>query len=195
MMSLLFFNLLWINEWNVMKGKAYHFIMVFSKASKLCHWFLGPKLEDEDFCSTKKHRVIWTHSTLHKNFCRNVKCWGTLEWRLGFCFNKGLCLWLKEITFRIDLVGKRSINLHFSPFPCDLFSWSLPDHKMAGLFRLFHTSGRQDSKLGTGPSTKSGEKKQGWFEHEISTNCMGNMEAKKTCGKDTAPKKFRGGWD
>ena len=197
MMSLLFFNLRWINEWNVMKGWARHLIMVFSKASKLCHWFLGPKLEDDDFCFTKNHRGIWTHSTLHKNFYRNVKCWGNLEWRLGFCFNS---LWLKGITFRIYLVGKRSINLHFSPFPCDLFSWSLPDHKITvrcdqtriyeAFFGCFTSREEKIPSLELG-LLRNLEKKTwliwAWNFYKFHEQ---HGSKKKTGGKYTAPKTF-----
>ena len=77
---------------------------------------------------------IWTDS---HNIPKKVKCWGNLDWRKIFCFNKRpLCLgwkahhWKRKIHLQSCVgwwgyVSSQEGNLHFNPFPCDFFRWSL----------------------------------------------------------------------
>ena len=93
----LIFYLPWIREWNVMKGEVFVVLLVVAK-THLLNSFLKLRNYAADWSGQVstirifpfKRRGIWTDS---HNIPEKVKCWGNLDWRKSFCFNKRpLCL-------------------------------------------------------------------------------------------------------
>lgn len=128
----LIFYLPWIREWNVMKGEVFVVLLVVAK-THLLNSFLKLRNYAADWSGQVstirifpfKRRGIWTDS---HNIPKKVKCWGNLDWRKNFCFNKRpLCLgwkahhWKRKIHLQScvgwgDMLVPRKvtcISIHF----------------------------------------------------------------------------------
>ena len=147
----LIFYLPWVREWNVMKGEVFVVLLVVAK-THLLNSFLKLRNYATDWLGQVstirifpfKRWRIWTDS---HNIPKKVKCWGNLDWRKNFCFNKRpLCLGWKAHHLEKEnpssklrglrgYVSSQEGNLHFNPFPCDFFRWSLrpSGNKIQGL--------------------------------------------------------------
>lgn len=170
----LIFYLPWIREWNVMKGEVFVVLLVVAK-THLLNSFLKLRNYATDWLGQVstirifpfKRWRIWTDS---HNIPEKVKCWGNLDWRKNFCFNKRpLCLgwkahhWKRKIHLQ-SCVGwgdmlvptkVTCISIHFLVTFVEAFGLRViksevwPTDWNNNLWRLFGCfSGRKDSKLG-----------------------------------------------